>query len=74
MACCLRCYGDSPAVFVGGFVVVDWNRGLVFALGQLIAVLRHQLQRSETDDSLGAAFLRRPNAETLGDKDEKWDV
>lgn len=43
--CYLRCYGDSPAVFVGWLVVVDWNHSLIFALGQLITILSHQLQR-----------------------------
>lgn len=45
--CYLRSYGYSPAVFVGGFIVVDWNSGLIFALGHLITILSHQLRRTQ---------------------------
>lgn len=45
--CYLRSYGYSPAVFVGWFIVVDWNSGLIFALGHLITILSHQLRRTQ---------------------------
>lgn len=39
----LCCYGYSLAVFVGWFVIVDWNSGLIFTLHQLITILSHEL-------------------------------
>lgn len=39
----LRCNGYSLAIFVGWFVVVDWNSGLIFTLHQLITILSHEL-------------------------------
>lgn len=73
--CYLRCYGYSPAVFMGRFVVVDWNHSLIFALGQLITILSHQLQRHTDQRQITHSephfYTLGPNAETLRDKDDK---
>lgn len=37
------CCGYSLAVFVGWFVVVDWESGLIFTLRHLITILSHEL-------------------------------
>ncbi len=42
---CVCCYGYSLAVFVGWFVVVDWNSSLIFTLHQLITILSHELTK-----------------------------
>lgn len=42
--CVARLY--SLAVFVGWFVVVDWNSSLIFTLHQLIAILSHKLKHT----------------------------
>lgn len=38
------CCGHSLAVFVGWFVVVDWNSRLIFALHQVVTILSHELK------------------------------
>lgn len=54
---CMRvcCCGHSLAVFVGWFVVVDWNSRLIFALHQVVTILSHELKTHtrtpETDHS-----------------------
>lgn len=79
--CYLRCYGYSPAVFVGWLVVVDWNHSLIFALGQLITILSHKLQRStdqrqmtHSEPHFYALSVRWLSAQTLRDEDDKSDV